>query len=192
VLAGTPIVVSTALADQCAGVRRDDEGHLWLAHWAADRPERVAGTRLEGFGAAQIAGPGWVAVGARLPAEARAVQVRDGDGTWRPAVVAGGAWVAFARRDESAARLPPVRARDSEGALVFRADPRWIASARPLGDDESRAIALSGMGPGCPSCGADAWHAAPTDSGQGEHVFCAVCGENDGSVSAFFGATAAD
>jgi hypothetical protein len=192
VLAGTPIVVSAALADDHAGVRRDDEGHLWLAHWVADRPDRVAGTRLEGLGPAQIAGPGWAAVGARLPAGARAVEVRDDDGTWRPAAVAGGAWVAFAQRDDGAPGLPPVRVRDSEGGLVFRSDPQWLESARPLGDGERAALAVGGFGPSCPSCGADAWHAAPTDRGQGEHVFCAVCGENDGSVRAFFSATRPD
>jgi hypothetical protein len=31
VLAGTPILVSAALGDQRAGVRRDGKGHLWIA-----------------------------------------------------------------------------------------------------------------------------------------------------------------
>lgn len=187
-LAGTPIVVSAALADQRAGVRRDDEGCLWLAHWTVDRAQHVAGTRLEGLRPAQIAGPGWAAVGARVPAGAHAVEVRDDDGTWRSAAVGGGAWVAFARRDGEAPSLPHVRVRDSEGALLFRGEPGWSGSARQLREDE---IAACGFGAGCPSCGADAWRAAPADTG-GEHVFCAVCGENDGSVRAFFSATRPD
>ena len=201
-LAGTPIIVSAARGDERAGVRRDGDGHLWIAHWTADRPNRVAGTRLEGLQPAQIAGPDASAVGARQPAAVRAVQVRADDGTWHPAEVAPGAWVAFVERDGNAAGLPPVRLLGEDGALVSRAEPRWIASSRPLERHERAAVAPSFSGVGtCPVCGANDWNAAPADnsrwhvsppgsgSGSGEHVFCAVCGHNDGGVTAFFAAT---
>jgi hypothetical protein len=200
VLAGTPIIVSAALGDERAGVRRDGDGRLWIAHWTADRADRVAGTRLEGLQPAQITGPRTSAVGARLPATGRAVQVRDDDGTWHPAQVAPGAWVAFVERDGDAAGLPPVRLLDADGALVSRAEPGWIASSRALDRHERAALAAgpSGVGDACPACGADDWHAAPAHTdrshaspsggGTGEHVFCAVCGHNDGAVTAFFAA----
>jgi hypothetical protein len=188
VLAGTPIVVSAAFGDERAGVRRDGEGHLWIAHWTAERSDRVAGTRLEGLQPAQIAGPGWSAIGARAPAGAHAVEVRDDDGTWRAAALAGGAWVGFARREGQPAGLPPARARDAEGALVFRGEPTWTAAARRLDANERLAIATT-LGPACPACDADDWRAAPAAGGDGEHVFCGVCGQHDGSVTAFFSAT---
>jgi hypothetical protein len=191
VLAGTPIVVSAARGDERAGVRRDGDGHLWIAHWTADRPDRVAGTRLEGLRPAQISGPCRSAVGARLPAMTRAVRVRDDDGTWHAAEVAPGAWVAFVERDGNAGGLPPVRLLDADGALVSRAEPGWIASSRPLERHERAALAAgsSGVGGACPACGADDWRASPSDGGTGEHVFCAVCGHADGGVTAFFAAT---
>jgi hypothetical protein len=187
VLAGTPILVSVARGEMRAAVRRDADGHLWIAHWTAESPDRVAGTRLEGLRPAQISGPGCSAVGARLPAAARSVEVRDDDGTWRPAAVGDGAWVTFVRRDDVAVGLPPVRLRGADGALVFRADPRWMASSRPLARHER--LGPAGIGPLCPACGADDWRAAPSGSGAGEHVFCGVCGHDDGAVRAFLTAT---
>jgi hypothetical protein len=188
VLAGTPIVVSAAFGNERAGVRRDGDGHLWIAHWTAERPDRVAGTRLESLRVAHISGPGWVAVGGRLATAARSVDVRDDDATWRPATVGGGAWVAFARSEREDGRPPPLRMSDAEGALVFRGEPEWAAAARRLQADERLAV-TAGRDPTCPACGADDWRAAPADGGHGEYVFCAVCGHNDGSISAFFSAT---
>ena len=58
--AGTPILLSAAHGDHLARVRRDtQEGHLGIAHWTADRPDRVAGTRLEGLEPARIGVQGW-------------------------------------------------------------------------------------------------------------------------------------
>jgi len=201
VLAGTPIIVSVARGDERGGVRRDGEGHLWIAHWTADRPDRVAGTRFEGLRPAQIIGPRRSVVGARLPATARAVQVRDDNGTWHPAQVAPGAWVAFVERDDDAAGLPPVRLRGADGAIVSRTDPESVAASRPLERHERAALAAdpSRGGNACPACGADDWRAAPARTGRlgaspaggvtGEHVFCAVCGHDDGGVRAFLAAT---
>lgn len=53
----------------------DDVGDVWVAHWHAAAPDRVAGTRLDDRGAAQIRGSDadgteWAAVGGRLPPRA--------------------------------------------------------------------------------------------------------------------------
>jgi Zn ribbon nucleic-acid-binding protein len=192
VLHGTPILVSAARGDDRAGVRRDEEGHLWIATWTVERPGRVVGTRLEGLDPAQIGGPGWWVVGARLPEGVRSVEARDEDGAWHAATVANGAWVAFVAGAAETVGMPPLRMRDAAGELVSRVPAERRQAARRLQPGEAQALTISraGAGPACPACGANDWRAAPAGSGAvGERVFCAVCGHDDGGVRSFFAAT---
>jgi hypothetical protein len=188
VLAGTPILVSAARGDHRAGVRRDGEGRLWIAHWTAERPDRVAGTRLEGLDPACIGGPEWWVVGARAPAGVRAVEARDEAGAWHPGAVAQGAWVAFVDGGPQDHGIPPVRLRDATGGLVSRAAPERLQTARRLEEHELRLLAMgpTAIGGPCPVCRADDWRAAPAAGGSGERVFCAVCGHDDGANRAFW------
>jgi hypothetical protein len=190
VLASTPILVSAARGDDRAGVRRDDEGHLWIATWTLDRQDRVAGTRLEGLDPARIGGPGWWAIGGRLPDAARSVEARDEAGAWRAAEVARGAWVVFVDGGPES-DMPPLRLRDAGGHVVSRTPAGRLATARRLEPHELRLLAMgpSQLGGDCPSCGADDWRAAPAGSGDGERIFCAVCGHDDGATRAFWGAS---
>jgi hypothetical protein len=184
VLAGTPILVSAVLGEHLAGVRRDArEGHLWIAHWMADRPDRVAGTRLEGADPARIGVPGWWAVGGRLPTGAASVDARGESGTWHRAAVGDGAWVVFVDGAEESAGLPPIRMLDAGGELVSRAPE---GTSRALTAQEAQLLALtpSGVGGTCPVCAADEWRAAPLVSG--ERIFCARCGHTDGAARGFW------
>jgi hypothetical protein len=131
VLAGTPILVSAAHGDHLAGVRRDaEEGHLWLAHWTTDRPDRVAGTRLAGREPARIGLPGAWIVGARLPDGVARVHVRGESRTWHTATLGEGAWIVVVDGGADAVGIPPIRMLDAAGALVSRADPAWLEAAR--------------------------------------------------------------
>jgi hypothetical protein len=191
VLADTPILVSAAHDGHVGGVRRDAEhGELWIAHWTSDRPDRVAGTRLQGLEPASIGVPGWWIVGARLPGSVATVEVRGQSGAWHPATLGGGAWVAFADGSEDAMGIPPIRLLDARGELVSRADPGWIGAARPLTARETQLLAMGphGIGGPCPVCWTYDWRAAPAGAGAtGERIFCARCGHNDGAVSGFYG-----
>jgi hypothetical protein len=187
VLAGTPILVSAAHGDHLAGVRRDaEEGHLWLAHWTADRPDRVAGTRLEGPEPARIGLPGAWIVGARLPDGVANVDVRSASGTWQTATLGDGAWVAVVDGGEDAVGIPPSRMLDARSALVLRAAPAWLETARKLTAQEAELLASGphALGGPCPVCWSYDWRAAP--DGSGERIFCARCGHNDGATTAFF------
>lgn len=189
-LAGTPILVSAAHGDHFAGVRRDiEQGHLWIAHWTADRPDRVAGTRLEGLEPARIGVPGWWIVGARLPDSVATVDVRGESGTWHAATLDNGAWVAFADGGEDAMGIPPIRLLDAHGELVSRAPSSWIETARPLTGHETELVAKSSheIGVPCPVCWSYDWRLAPAEGGAaGRRIFCARCGHNDGSASGFW------
>ncbi|HEY7621022.1 MAG TPA: hypothetical protein VH834_14700 [Solirubrobacteraceae bacterium] len=190
-LAGTPILVSAAHGDHLAGVRRDAEGgHLWIAHWMADRPDRVAGTRLEGLEPARIGVPGWWIVGARLPDSVATVDVRGESGTWHGAAIANGAWVAFADGGDDVMGIPPIRLLDAHGELVSRVPASWIDAARALTEQETELLAKgqSDIGGPCPVCWTYDWRAAPAEGdASGERIFCARCGHNDGAVSGFYG-----
>jgi hypothetical protein len=191
VLAGTPILVSAAHGDHLAGVRRDaQEGHLWLAHWTADRPDRVAGTRLEGLEPARIGVPGWWIVGARLPESVATVDVRGESGSWHAATVANGAWVAFADGGEDVTGIPPIRLLDAHGDIVSRAPADWVEAARSLTDQEAELLAKGRhdvAGP-CPVCWSYDWRLAPAQAGApGGWIFCARCGHDDGAASVFWG-----
>jgi hypothetical protein len=186
VLAGTPILVSAAHGDHLAGVRRDaEEGQLWVAHWTSDRPDRVAGTRLEGREPARIGLPGAWIVGARLPDGVATVDVRGEDGTWRAATLGDGAWVVIVDGGADAAGIPPIRMLDAAGALVSRADPAWLETARRLTAHETELLASGPhvLGGPCPVCWTFDWRAAP--AGSGERIFCARCGHNVGAVTVF-------
>jgi hypothetical protein len=184
VLAGTPILVSVALGEHFAGVRRDaQEGHLWIAHWMADRPERVAGTRLEGADPASIGIPGWWAVGGRLPARVASVDARGDSGTWHPAAVGESAWVVFVDGPENSAGLPPIRMLDARGELVSRAPE---GPSRELTAQQAQLLAMSpgGLGGVCPVCATEDWRAAPF--GIAERIFCARCGHTNGAAHGFW------
>ena len=186
-LAGTPILVSAAHGDHFAGVRRDaEEGHLWLAHWTADRPDNVAGTRLEGREPARIGMPGAWIIGARLPEGVAKVDVRGASGTWYAAALREGAWVVVVDGGEQAIGIPPIRMLDAAGALVSRAEPGWLEAARKLSAQETELLAQGPheLGGPCPVCWSYDWRAAP--AGSGERTFCARCGHNDGATTAFF------
>jgi hypothetical protein len=191
VLAGTPILVSAARGDHLAGVRRDtQEGRLWIAHWMADRPDRVAGTRLEGLEAARIGVPGWWIVGARLPESVATVDVRGHSGTWYPATVDNDAWVAFADGGEDDMGIPPIRMLDVHGELVSRAPADWVHAARSLSAQEAELLARSSheVGGPCPVCWTYDWRLAPAQDGAVEgRIFCARCGHSDGAASGFWG-----
>jgi hypothetical protein len=191
VLAGTPILVSAEHGDHLAGVRRDtQEGHLWIAHWMADRPESVAGTRLKGLEPARIGVPGWWIVGARLPESVAKVDVRGQSGTWHAASVDNGAWVAFADGSEDVMGIPPIRMLDTRGELVSRAPAGWAETARTLTEKEAELLAVSPheVGGPCPVCWTFDWRFAPAQDGAlGGRIFCARCGHNDGAASGFWG-----
>lgn len=188
-LAGTPILVSAARGDHRAGVRRDEEGQLWIAHWTVERPDRVAGTRLEGLDPARIGGPGWWAVGGRLPDSARSVQACDEAGAWLSAELAGGAWVVFVDGGPQT-DMPPLRLRDAIGRVVSRTPAGRLETARRLEPRELRLLAMgpTAIGGPCPVCETDDWRAAPAAGGSGQRVFCAVCGHDDGANHAFWAA----
>jgi hypothetical protein len=161
VLAGTPILVSAAHGDHVAGVRRNaEEGHLWLAHWTTDRPDRVAGTRLEGREPARIGLPDAWIVGARLPDGVASVDVRGESRTWHTATLGEGAWVVVVDGGADAAR--ELTAQEAE---LLAKGPHELG------------------GP-CPVCWSYDWRAAPT--GSGERIFCARCGHNDGAATVFY------
>ena len=192
-LADTPILVEAERGDQRAGVRRDREGRLWIAHWTAGDPQRAAGTQLEGLEPRQIRGEEWSIVGGRLPAGAQAADVRGDGGRWYRAALGHGAWVRFIPGDLGAPGVPPVRFLDRMGALVSRVPPARVAAAGNLDAAHARLLAMgrSGLGATCPACGHADWRTAPAERGGGEVVFCAVCGHTDGAVYAFYGSTAA-
>jgi hypothetical protein len=188
VLAGTPILVSAAHGDRLAGVRRDAEkGHLWLAHWTSDRPDRVAGTRLEGREPARIGLPGAWIVGARLPAGVASIDARGASGAWHEATLGDGAWVVVVDGPEDARAMPPIRMLDAAGALVSRAEPGWLEAARRLSAQETALLARGPheLGGPCPVCWSYDWRAAPQRSG--ERIFCARCGHNEGGATVFYG-----
>jgi hypothetical protein len=191
VLARTPILISAAHGHHLAGVRRDaQEGDLWIAHWTADRPDRVAGTRLEGLEPARIGVPGWWIVGARLPEAVATVDVRGGSGTWHAATVGNGAWVAFADGGEDVMGIPPIRLLDAHGELVSRAPAGWVEAARSLTDQETELLAEGphDVGGPCPVCWNYDWRLAPAQAdAPGGRIFCARCGHNDGAASVFWG-----
>jgi hypothetical protein len=173
------LLVQTQRAD---GVERaaifDDDGRAWIGHGHGRAPVPI--TLVAGFEPGEIGGPGWSAVGGRLPAAAVAAYARDGRGEWVPAAVADGAWVVFVDKDERA-RRPPVRFEDSTGALVSRSPSD---SSRVLSEVEAERLTwLEGtMGGACPVCAARSWRAAPIAGAAGEHVYCAVCGHSDGGA----------
>lgn len=188
-LAGTPILVSAAHGEHHGAVRRDAQGDLWISHWIADRPERVAGTRLEGREPARIGVRGSWIVGGRLPNGVAKVQARGESGTWHAAALGNGAWVGFVDGREHGSGLPPIRMLDGDGEIVSRAAPGAIDTARRLTAQEADLIA---MGPGelggaCPVCETDDWRAAPAPAGSlGERIFCARCGHSDGAARGFW------
>jgi hypothetical protein len=189
VLAGTPILVSAAHGDHLAGVRRDaEEGHLWLAHWTTERPDRVAGTRLDGREPARIGLPGAWIVGARLRDGVASVDVRGESRTWHAATLGEGAWVVVVDGGADAIGIPPIRMLDAAGALVSRADPAWLEAARELTAQEAELLAKGPheLGGPCPVCWSYDWRAAP--AGSGERIFCARCGHNDGTATVFWAA----
>jgi hypothetical protein len=189
VLAGTSILVMMSHGDRRAGVRRDAEGFLWISLWRDAAPDRVAGTRLEGVEPAQIRGPDWSAVGGVLPHGARSAEVRGGDEGWHRAEVGERAWVAFVPCDGDAPGLPAVRFGDERGALVSRATSGALSSARRVAAAQAQLLARSpsGLGGGCPACGATDWRAVRSGSvASAERIFCGVCGHTDGAVYGFW------
>jgi len=186
VLADTRILVTTRRDDATAAVRRDADGHSWISLWPEARPDRVAGSRLEGVEPARILGPDWLAVGGMLPPSATSAEVRGEDDAWHPAEVSEGAWVAFAPHDAGApGGLPAVRFCDDRGAPVSRAISTDLSSARRLdaGQAELLASGASGLGGTCPACGATDWRAVAAGPAPGaERIFCGVCGHGDGAV----------
>lgn len=182
------ILVGAEHGDQCAGVRRDADGGLWISHWTADRPERVAGTLLEAMRPAAIRGPEWAALGGRLPESASMAEALGGDDAWHLAEAANGAWVLFVPYDQDAPGLPAVRFSDTTGAMVPRMNV-GAGESRRLGPHEARLLAMSpsGLGGTCPVCGAEDWRAKPAERGSGEIVFCARCGHTDGASVGFWG-----
>lgn len=183
------ILVGAEHGDHCAGVRRDGEGGLWISHWTADKPERVAGTLLEGMRPAAIRGPDWAALGGRLPQSASMAEALGEDDAWHLAKAANDAWVLFVPYDQDAPGLPPVRFSDTTGAMVPRMNVgAW--ESRQLEPHEARLLAMSasGLGGTCPVCGTEEWRAKRAESGSGENVFCARCGHTDGGSLGFYGA----
>jgi hypothetical protein len=156
VLAGTPILVMAEHGQTRAAVRSAD-GHLWITHWATSRPDRVAGTRLEGLRPGRIGEEAHAALGGALPGGARSVGVRGDDGAWHPAHVGRGAWVAFVPWPASRTGMPPVRFLDAHAEVVSRAEPADLAAARAL---DGRQLELRGRG-ACPVCGAEDWVGVP-------------------------------
>jgi hypothetical protein len=172
----------------------DDAGDVWIAHRHAATPDRVAGTRLDERGAAQIRGldadgAAWAAVGGRLPAGAVGAEAQDGAGAWCRAATGHGAWAVFVARPDDDAGLPPVRFSDARGRLVPARPHERLRAGRAL-DEEQRAL-LARLGPApetCPVCGQAAWRTEPADPpARGVRIFCGSCGHEDGGTYAFFG-----
>jgi hypothetical protein len=196
-LEGTPVLVEVGLREHRAGVRMDADGDLWVAHWRAEAPERVAGTRLDGFRAAQIQGrddgsPDWAAVGGRLPPGAVIAKVRDEDCLWCRAATGHGASAVFVDRSINGSNLPPVRFADARGTLVpARARERLRAAAR-LGEEHRRLLARTGAigGGPCPVCGGTDWRTELVERpAMGQRIFCADCGHDDGGSRVFYSGT---
>jgi hypothetical protein len=178
---GDEVLVSVHRGEDRAGIVREADGRLWLAHGRA--PALHAITALDGLEPAQIGGPGWTAVGGALPPAARTAHARGSDGGWEPAATGGGTWIAFVVADERHA-LPAVRFRDEHGALVSRAAPDVRAAARRIDTAEAERLTRLGTSVGgvCPVCEARDWRATPSAAGLGEHVFCGICGHSDGGA----------
>jgi len=177
-----------------AGVRMDAQGDLWLAHWHAARPGRVAGARLDGPRPARIDGrdegrPDWAALGGRLPPGAAAADVRDDAGAWCRAAAGHGAWVVFVARSTRTAGLPPVRFVDAAGALTPARPRERLLAGAPLDGERRRLLAHAGTTGGgpCPVCGGDDWRTEPFEPpSSGLRIFCAACGFDDGAARAFW------
>lgn len=186
-LAGTPILVSTKRGEHNAGVRRAQDGSLWVAHWTDDRPERVAGTQLEDLRAAHIGVPGYSAVGARLAPGAVLVDVLGDDEDWHRAAVAQEAWIVFVPRELNAwghppAGVPPVRLLNDKGVIVSQVSPALAQTSRPLGPERAQLLRLGY----CPVCGAQDWRVARVATGGGELVFCGACGHGGDGATQFW------
>jgi hypothetical protein len=183
------IIVGAEHGDQCAGVRRDADGGLWISHWTADKPRRVAGTLLEGMRPAAIRGPEWAALGGRLPESASMAEALGEDDAWHLAEAADGCWVLFVPYHQEVPGVPAVRFSDTAGAMVPLMNV-GAAESRQLEAHEARLLAMSpsGLGGACPVCGSEAWLAKRAESGSGEIVSCARCGHSDGCSVRFWGA----
>lgn len=183
------LLVSVSHGDDRAGIIREGDGRLWIAHGHASTPRAI--TLLRGLEPGHVGGPGWTAVGGVLPPRARTAQALGSDGSWQEAAIAGGAWVAFVVADDRH-WPPPARFRDEQGALVSRADQDVLAAARRIAPDEADRLARleASVGGVCPVCEARDWRGTPATAGVGEHVFCAVCGHSVPGVFASWSATA--
>jgi hypothetical protein len=183
-LSNASIVVAAAWGEDRAVVRRDSKGELWVSHWKAHEPHRVAGTQLQGPWPAQIHGTGWSAIGGTVPKSAKFVTILAQDGTDVAAEVTDGAWIAFVPEERLAERLPPIGFQDEVGALV--AQTVTLTPTRTLSNDEAQLLPSTGGGVAptgvCPVCGAENWQAGTEQPGSAERIWCGTCGYSDGAV----------
>jgi hypothetical protein len=176
-------------------MRMDVAGDLYVAHWHAARPDRVAGTRLDGPGPAQIAGvdpdgSGWAAVGGRLPPGASAANAQDRAGAWSRAATGHGAWAVFVDRAGDAPGLMPVRFSDARRRRVPARTPEQLRAGRALSPEQTSLFArLRPTAGTCRACGSVAWRMEPADPpAHGVRISCGSCGHDDGGTHAFFAA----
>jgi hypothetical protein len=176
------VLVEVSRGDVRAGITLVGGGEFWLA-LGYGAPLRPISLIADGMQAASIGGDGWLALGGRLPAAARAAHARDQAGAWRRAESGGGAWVLFVDSDEQH-RCPAVRFSDAEGEIVSRAGAGELAIARRMETPEGERVARLGasIGGDCPVCGQREWRAVPSALGAGENIFCAICGHTDPGV----------